>query len=174
MAGEPMGADLGEVLVIIPTYNEIDNIEPITRRLRQAVPEAHILIAEDEANIARFIAKGLAKAAKKAGRVAAEGLVAVTVQGTEGVVVEVGDLGITDPHSARSGGVEPGDAVQQGRLARTRRSHDRGESPSRNVEGHGPQGPYEGRSGPVRLSEVESANRTCRDRAGRRGGCGRH
>ena len=33
--------------------------------------------------------KGLAKAAKKAGRVAAEGLVAVAVQGHEGVVVEV-------------------------------------------------------------------------------------
>ena len=39
--------DIGKVLVIIPTYNEIDNIEPITRRLRQAVPEAHILIADD-------------------------------------------------------------------------------------------------------------------------------
>jgi elongation factor Ts len=33
--------------------------------------------------------KGLAKAAKKAGRVAAEGLVAVNVSGTQGVVVEV-------------------------------------------------------------------------------------
>src|SRR5580658_6147498 len=33
--------------------------------------------------------KGLAKAAKKAGRVAAEGLVAVKVAGTKGVVVEV-------------------------------------------------------------------------------------
>src|SRR5215467_3929185 len=33
--------------------------------------------------------KGLAKAAKKAGRVAAEGLVAVKVAGTKGVVIEV-------------------------------------------------------------------------------------
>jgi len=33
--------------------------------------------------------KGLSKAAKKAGRVAAEGLIGVTVQGTKGVVVEV-------------------------------------------------------------------------------------
>ena len=33
--------------------------------------------------------KGLAKAAKKAGRVAAEGLIGVAVQGTKGVVVEV-------------------------------------------------------------------------------------
>src|SRR5262245_3274132 len=33
--------------------------------------------------------KGLAKAAKKAGRVAAEGLIGVSVKGTKGVVVEV-------------------------------------------------------------------------------------
>src|ERR1700761_8928183 len=33
--------------------------------------------------------KGLAKAAKKAGRVAAEGLIGVAIKGTKGVVVEV-------------------------------------------------------------------------------------
>jgi elongation factor Ts len=33
--------------------------------------------------------KGLSKAAKKAGRVAAEGLIGVQVQGTKGVVVEM-------------------------------------------------------------------------------------
>src|SRR5690606_16599776 len=33
--------------------------------------------------------KGLSKAAKKAGRVAAEGLIGIVVQGTKGVVVEV-------------------------------------------------------------------------------------
>lgn len=38
---------LGSVLVMIPTYNEIDNIDMITSRLRTAVPEAHILIADD-------------------------------------------------------------------------------------------------------------------------------
>lgn len=42
-----------------------------------------------EAAIDWLRAKGLSKAAKKAGRVAAEGLVAVSVQGTKGVVVEV-------------------------------------------------------------------------------------
>ena len=42
-----------------------------------------------EAAIDWLRAKGLSKAAKKAGRVAAEGLVAVAVQGNEGVVVEV-------------------------------------------------------------------------------------
>ena len=38
---------LGKVLVIIPTYNEAENIKPIVNRVRAAVPEAHVLIADD-------------------------------------------------------------------------------------------------------------------------------
>ena len=38
---------LGKVLVIIPTYNEVENIEPIVKRLRSAVPQAHVLVADD-------------------------------------------------------------------------------------------------------------------------------
>lgn len=38
---------LGRVLVIIPTYNESQNIESITNRLRRSVPDADILIADD-------------------------------------------------------------------------------------------------------------------------------
>jgi dolichol-phosphate mannosyltransferase len=38
---------LGQVLVIIPTYNEADNIGPIVARVRSAVPEAHVLVADD-------------------------------------------------------------------------------------------------------------------------------
>ncbi|MGP3984956.1 polyprenol monophosphomannose synthase [Streptomyces sp. KR80] len=38
---------LGTVLVIIPTYNEAENVKPIVARVRSAVPEAHILIADD-------------------------------------------------------------------------------------------------------------------------------
>ncbi len=38
---------LGRVLVVVPTYNEVDNIRQITGRLRDAVPEAHLLIADD-------------------------------------------------------------------------------------------------------------------------------
>lgn len=38
---------LERVLVIIPTYNESQNIESITNRLRRSVPDAHILIADD-------------------------------------------------------------------------------------------------------------------------------
>jgi len=39
--------DLGRILVIIPTYNEAENIEPIVSRLRDAVPEADVLVADD-------------------------------------------------------------------------------------------------------------------------------
>ena len=35
------------VLVIIPTYNEVDNIERIVLRVRQVVPEADVLVADD-------------------------------------------------------------------------------------------------------------------------------
>lgn len=38
---------LGRILVIIPTYNEIDNIDMITGRLRVAVPDVDILIVDD-------------------------------------------------------------------------------------------------------------------------------
>lgn len=38
---------IGRVLVIIPTYNERENIERIIRRVRAAVPSADVLIADD-------------------------------------------------------------------------------------------------------------------------------
>lgn len=38
---------LSRVLVIIPTYNEAENIETIVSRLRRANPEADVLIADD-------------------------------------------------------------------------------------------------------------------------------
>jgi dolichol-phosphate mannosyltransferase len=38
---------LGPILVIIPTYNESENIARIISRTRSAVPDAHILIADD-------------------------------------------------------------------------------------------------------------------------------
>ncbi len=40
-------APLDKVLVIIPTYNEAENIEPIVARLRRSVPTAHVLVADD-------------------------------------------------------------------------------------------------------------------------------
>jgi dolichol-phosphate mannosyltransferase len=44
---EPRPADRERTLVIIPTYNESENIERITARTRAAVPHADILIADD-------------------------------------------------------------------------------------------------------------------------------
>jgi dolichol-phosphate mannosyltransferase len=40
-------ADLGRIVVIIPTYNERENLPLITARVRAAVPEAHVLVADD-------------------------------------------------------------------------------------------------------------------------------
>ncbi len=39
--------ELGKILVIIPTYNESENVERITGRVRAAVPAADILVADD-------------------------------------------------------------------------------------------------------------------------------
>jgi dolichol-phosphate mannosyltransferase len=35
------------VLVVIPTYNEIDNLETVVRRVLAAVPGAHVLVVDD-------------------------------------------------------------------------------------------------------------------------------
>ncbi|GAA2104655.1 polyprenol monophosphomannose synthase [Microlunatus panaciterrae] len=40
-------SDLGKILVIIPTYNEAENVERIVSRVRASVPAAHVLIADD-------------------------------------------------------------------------------------------------------------------------------
>lgn len=40
-------AELGRVLVVIPTYNEAENIELITHRVRASVPAAHVLVTDD-------------------------------------------------------------------------------------------------------------------------------
>lgn len=41
------GEDVGRVLVVIPTYNEVDNLSTIVARLRSAVPAAEILVVDD-------------------------------------------------------------------------------------------------------------------------------
>ncbi len=38
---------IGRVLVIIPTYNEADNVAVIVGRVRAAVPAVHVLVADD-------------------------------------------------------------------------------------------------------------------------------
>lgn len=46
--GQRRYGPLGRVLVIVPTYNEADNIRPIVHRLRAAAPDAHVLVADDD------------------------------------------------------------------------------------------------------------------------------
>jgi dolichol-phosphate mannosyltransferase len=41
------GGALQPVLVVIPTYNERDNIGPIVNRLHAALPDGHVLIVDD-------------------------------------------------------------------------------------------------------------------------------
>ncbi|WP_328917184.1 MULTISPECIES: polyprenol monophosphomannose synthase [unclassified Streptomyces] len=38
---------LGKVLVIIPTYNEAENVKQIVKRVRSSVPDADVLVADD-------------------------------------------------------------------------------------------------------------------------------
>jgi dolichol-phosphate mannosyltransferase len=40
-------ADLGQILVIIPTFNELESLPVIISRVRASVPEAFILVADD-------------------------------------------------------------------------------------------------------------------------------
>lgn len=48
MSTEPHGAaGLDAVLVVVPTYNEADNLEPVVTRVRRAVPDAHLLVVDD-------------------------------------------------------------------------------------------------------------------------------
>ena len=42
-----MRPPLGQVLVIVPTYDEAENLGPIATRLRAAVPAAHLLVVDD-------------------------------------------------------------------------------------------------------------------------------
>ncbi len=46
-AGSEGYPGVGRVVVIIPTYNEADNIRLITERVRRAVPSVDILVADD-------------------------------------------------------------------------------------------------------------------------------
>ncbi|WP_030608588.1 polyprenol monophosphomannose synthase [Streptomyces sclerotialus] len=45
--GQRRYGPLGDILVIIPTYNEAENIKPVVDRVRAGVPDAHVLVADD-------------------------------------------------------------------------------------------------------------------------------
>ena len=40
-------SDRSRVLVVVPTYNERENLLPIAERLHAAVPSAHLLVVDD-------------------------------------------------------------------------------------------------------------------------------
>jgi dolichol-phosphate mannosyltransferase len=40
-------SELGRIVVVVPTYNEVDNLSWVVRRLRAAVPEADVLVVDD-------------------------------------------------------------------------------------------------------------------------------
>ncbi|MPZ79408.1 MAG: glycosyltransferase [Actinophytocola sp.] len=42
-----MADQLEPVLVVVPTYNERDNLEPIVTRLHATLPKAHVLVVDD-------------------------------------------------------------------------------------------------------------------------------
>lgn len=55
--------DLGRILVVIPTYDEAESLPPIVARVRASVPEAHVLVADDNSpDGTGAIADGLAEA----------------------------------------------------------------------------------------------------------------
>ncbi len=52
LTNPPEGAAEQRVLVVIPTYNERENLAAITRRVGAAVPTAHVLVVDDAARTA--------------------------------------------------------------------------------------------------------------------------
>ncbi|HLK94901.1 MAG TPA: polyprenol monophosphomannose synthase [Nocardioidaceae bacterium] len=45
--GPVSGPAAGPVLVVIPTYDEVDNVEPVVRGVRAAAPAADVLVVDD-------------------------------------------------------------------------------------------------------------------------------
>ena len=43
----PVGSPAVRVLVMVPTYNEAENIDEVLRRVRRAAPDADILVIDD-------------------------------------------------------------------------------------------------------------------------------
>ena len=44
---QPASSSLGRVVMVMPTYNEADNLAWIGGRLRAAVPDVHVLVVDD-------------------------------------------------------------------------------------------------------------------------------
>ncbi|MGH8792143.1 MAG: polyprenol monophosphomannose synthase [Stackebrandtia sp.] len=43
-----VGAQVGRTIVVVPTYNEADNVAGVVGRLRKAAPGVHVLIVDDD------------------------------------------------------------------------------------------------------------------------------
>jgi dolichol-phosphate mannosyltransferase len=89
----------GRLWVILPTYNEVDNLEPVVRGVRAAVPEAHVLVVDDAssdgtAELADALADSVLHRPGKAGlgRAYAAGFAEALAEGAELVVEMDADL----------------------------------------------------------------------------------
>src|SRR3981081_2332854 len=63
----PIGSPAMRVLVMLPTYNEIENIQGVLERARAALPDADILVIDDGSP------DGTAERAEKLGEVVVAG-----------------------------------------------------------------------------------------------------
>src|SRR3954466_13459763 len=95
----------GRLWVILPTYNEVDNLEPVVRGVRAAVPEAHVLVVDDAssdgtAELADALADSVLHRPGKAGlgRAYAAGFAQALAGGAELVVEMDADLSHDPPH----------------------------------------------------------------------------
>src|SRR5215475_12616706 len=89
----------GRLWVILPTYNEVDNLEPVVRGIRAAVPDAHVLVVDDAstdgtAELAGALADRVLHRPGKAGlgRAYAAGFAEALAAGAELVVEMDADL----------------------------------------------------------------------------------
>ena len=89
----------GRLWVILPTYNEVDNLEPVVRGVRAAVPDAHVLVVDDAsadgtAELADALADSVLHRPGKAGlgRAYAAGFAQALAGGAELVVEMDADL----------------------------------------------------------------------------------
>jgi len=89
----------GRLWVILPTYNEVGNLEPVVSGVRAAVPEAHILVVDDAstdgtAELADALADSVLHRPGKAGlgRAYAAGFAEALAEGAELVVEMDADL----------------------------------------------------------------------------------
>src|SRR5690606_18571912 len=83
---------------------------------------------------------------------------ALAAQERQGVVVELRELGLAEVHGPARGRVESGEQVHEGRLARARGAHDRGEGTGGEVHVDAGEGVDGGRALAVDLGQAAGAD----------------